>query len=66
MDPRRRAARRWVALAIVFLLLALCAYGGRAQGWMADSVAVPLALLGVIGFAAATLRATFVKRSLHR
>lgn len=66
MDARRRAARGWVAIAIVLLLVALCADVGHSRGWIPDSVAVPLALLGVVGFAAATVRATFVKRSLRR
>ena len=66
MDARRRSARRWVALAVMLLLLALFAYVGNMQGWMSNAVSVPLALLGMVSFAAATLRATFVQRSLHR
>ena len=50
----------------MLLLLALFAYVGNAQGWVSNAVAVPLALLGVVGFAAATLRATFVQRSVRR
>jgi len=66
LDKRRRSARIWVIVALGFLLLALFAYGGNVQGKLSNSVAVPLALLGVVGFAAATIIATFVKRSMRR
>lgn len=63
MHTAHSSARVWAAVSLLFLLLALFAYGGNEQGWMTNAVAVPLALVGVVGFTAATLAAALRRSS---
>lgn len=56
----------WMLAAGLGLLLAFFAYGGNEQGWMSNAVAVPLALLGVLWFAAVSLAAALRHRSSGR
>lgn len=63
MPKLSKSPHLWTLTALLGLLLAFFAYGGNDQGWLSNAVAVPLALLGVLWFAAVSLAAALGPRS---